>query len=181
MVASFLSISSHTPSRIKKPTNALEITESNNMEAFQRELSRHIKQYDAIQGNEWKNITNHIISQYQKIDSPPFQTGFNFRITAGPKLQTKYAWLCTLLKRTNITHHYPISRNLWPIPETRNNHELNTMPMQEKQWCISDTPWGGGKGMTNTKQWASALANTTPRSISTATTAERSTVSYCMT
>jgi hypothetical protein len=28
-----------------------EITESNNLEAFQRELSCHIKQYDAIQGN----------------------------------------------------------------------------------------------------------------------------------
>jgi hypothetical protein len=30
----------------------LEITESNNMEGFQRELRRHIKQYDAIQGSE---------------------------------------------------------------------------------------------------------------------------------
>jgi hypothetical protein len=29
----------------------LEITESNNMEGFQQELRRHIKQYDAIQGN----------------------------------------------------------------------------------------------------------------------------------
>jgi hypothetical protein len=36
----------------------LEITESNNMEGFQRELSRHIKQYDAIQGNEWKSLTH---------------------------------------------------------------------------------------------------------------------------
>jgi hypothetical protein len=49
----------------------LEITESNNMEGFQRELLRHIKQYDAIQGSKWKKITNHIIRQYQKIDSPP--------------------------------------------------------------------------------------------------------------
>jgi hypothetical protein len=49
----------------------LEITESNNMEGFQRELRRHIKQYDAIQGSEWKKITNQIIRQYQKIDSPP--------------------------------------------------------------------------------------------------------------
>jgi hypothetical protein len=38
----------------------LEITESNNMESFTRELRRHIKQYDAIQGSEWNNITNHI-------------------------------------------------------------------------------------------------------------------------
>jgi hypothetical protein len=75
----------------------LKITESNNMEAFQRELSQHITQYDAIQGNEWKKINNHIISQYHKINSPPFQTGFNIRILAGPKQQTKYAWLCALL------------------------------------------------------------------------------------
>jgi hypothetical protein len=38
-----------------------EITESNIMESFTRELRRHIKQYDAIQGSEWKKITNHII------------------------------------------------------------------------------------------------------------------------
>jgi hypothetical protein len=49
----------------------LEITESNNMEGSQRELGRHIKQYDAIQGSVWKKITNHIIRQYQKIDTPP--------------------------------------------------------------------------------------------------------------
>jgi hypothetical protein len=61
----------------------LEITESNNMESFTRELRRHIKQYDAIQGNEWKKITNHIIRQYQKIDSPPFNTGFNMIIVRG--------------------------------------------------------------------------------------------------
>jgi hypothetical protein len=30
----------------------LEITESNNIEVFQRELQRQIKQYDAIQGSE---------------------------------------------------------------------------------------------------------------------------------
>jgi hypothetical protein len=43
----------------------LEITESNNMESFTRELRRHIKQYDAIQGSKWKKITNHIIRKYQ--------------------------------------------------------------------------------------------------------------------
>jgi hypothetical protein len=69
----------------------LEITESNNMEGFQRELRRHIKQYDAIQVSEWKKITNHIIRQYQKIGSPPFNTGFNMLIVMGPaKTQTKY-------------------------------------------------------------------------------------------
>jgi hypothetical protein len=62
----------------------LEITESNNMEGFQRELRRHIKQYDVIQGSEWKKITNHIIKQYHKIDSPPFNTGFNMLVVTGP-------------------------------------------------------------------------------------------------
>jgi hypothetical protein len=49
----------------------LEITESNNMEGFQGELRRHVQQYDVIQGSEWKKITNHIIRQYHKINSPP--------------------------------------------------------------------------------------------------------------
>jgi hypothetical protein len=74
----------------------LKTTESNNMKAFQRELISHIKRYDAIQGNEWKEITTHIISHYHKIDSPPFQTGFNIII-----------WLCTLLEWTNTTQHDP--------------------------------------------------------------------------
>jgi hypothetical protein len=111
----------------------LEITQSNNIEAFQRELSHHIKKYDVIQGNKWKNITNHIISQYQKIDSPPFQTGFNIITLAGPKQQTKYAWLCTLLEWTSTTRHYLTSCNLWHRTETRNNQERNTIAMHKKQ------------------------------------------------
>jgi hypothetical protein len=35
----------------------LETTKSNNMESFTRELRRHIKQYDAIQGSEWYHQT----------------------------------------------------------------------------------------------------------------------------
>jgi hypothetical protein len=66
----------------------LEMTESNNMEGFQRELRRHIKKYDAIQGSEWKKITNHIIRQYQKTDSPPFNTGFNMLVITGPAKDT---------------------------------------------------------------------------------------------
>jgi hypothetical protein len=113
----------------------LEISESNNMEGFQRELRRHIKQYDAIQESEWKNITNHIIRQYHKIDSPPFHMGFNMQVVTGPtKAQTKYGWLCTLLEWTNITRHYLITHNLWSKPETNNNQELNTMPMYENKW-----------------------------------------------
>jgi hypothetical protein len=68
----------------------LEITESNHMESFQRELQRHTIQYEAIQGMEWKKITNHIIKQYQKINSPPFYTGFKMIVAKGPSThQTK--------------------------------------------------------------------------------------------
>jgi hypothetical protein len=76
----------------------LEITESNNMEGFTRELRRHIKKIDAIHRSEWKKITNHIIKQYHKIDSPPFNTGFNMIVVQGPSTtDTKYGWLCILL------------------------------------------------------------------------------------
>jgi hypothetical protein len=93
----------------------LEINKSNNMEGFTRELRRHIKQYDAIQGSEWKKITNHIIKQYQKIDSPPFNTVFNMIVVQGPSTtDTKYGWLCILLKWTNSTRHDLITHNLWP-------------------------------------------------------------------
>jgi hypothetical protein len=110
----------------------LEITESNNMEGFQRELSRHIKQYDSIQVNAWKKITTHLICQYHKINSPPFQTGFNIRVLAGPKQKTKYELICTLFEWTSSTCHDLIASNLWPKPETSNNHEINTMPVHEK-------------------------------------------------
>jgi hypothetical protein len=103
------------------------------MEGFTRELRRHIKQYDAIQGSEWKKITNHIIKQYQKIDSPPFNTGFNMIVVQGPSTtDTKYGWLCILLEWTNSTRHDLITRNLWPKPEITTNQELNTMPMHDK-------------------------------------------------
>jgi hypothetical protein len=72
------------------------------MEAFRRELSRHIKQYDAIQGNKLKNITHHIINKYRKIDEPAFQTGFNIRILAGPKQQYKFA--CAHSSNGQTTH-----------------------------------------------------------------------------
>jgi hypothetical protein len=71
----------------------------------------------------------------------------------------------------NTTRHDLISHKLWPRPETRNKQEINTIPMHKKQW-------GGSKVMTNIKTWASESAKTTPRSMSTATTAERSIISY---
>jgi hypothetical protein len=87
------------------------------MESFTRELRRHIKQNDTIQGSEWKKITNHIIRQYQKIYSPPFNTGFNMIIVWVPSTTyTKYGWICILLEWTNSTHHDLITRNLWPKP-----------------------------------------------------------------
>jgi hypothetical protein len=152
----------------------LEITESNNMEGFQRELQRHIKQYDAIQGSEWKNITNHIISQYQKTDSPPFNTGFNMLVVTGPaKTHTKYGWICALLEWTNTTHHDTITRNLWPKPETTTSQELKTMPMHDKQWVTYGNSWKSQATTAKSKTWAdSSTKLTTSRSISTATTAD---------
>jgi hypothetical protein len=128
-----------------------------------------------------KKITNHIIRQYLKIDELEFQTGFNIGVLAGPRQHTKFAWLCTLLEWTNITHHDLISHNLWPRPEIINNQDLNTMRMHERKLGGNDKQWGGNKVMTNTKEWASASAKTTMRSISTATTAERSIISYDIT
>jgi hypothetical protein len=158
----------------------LEITESNNMESFTRELRRHIKQYDAISGSEWKKITYHIIRQYQKIDSQPFSTGFNMIIAQGPSaLDTKYGWLCILLDLTNSTRHDLITRNLWPKTEITTNQELSTMPMHYKLWGTELNSWKTHGTAAKSKTWAESSAKlTTPRSISTAATMDRSTISY---
>jgi hypothetical protein len=158
----------------------LEMTESNNMAGFQRELQRHIKQYDAIQGSEWKKITNHIIRQYHKIDSSPFNTRFNMLVVTGSaKTQTKYGWLCTLLKWTNTTRHDLSSRNIWPKPGIDTNQELNTMSMHDKQWGTEGNSWKSIRTTAKTQPWPdSSTKQTRPRSISTATTADISNSSY---
>jgi hypothetical protein len=158
----------------------LEITESNNMEGFTRELQIHIKQYDANQESEWNKITNHIIKQYQKIDSPPFNTGFNMLGVTGPSpTHTKYGWLCILLKWTNITRHDLITHNLWPKPETATSQDLNTMPMHGKQWGTNVNSWKSQGTTAKSKTWAySSTKLTTPRSIPTAATTDRPTISY---
>jgi hypothetical protein len=148
----------------------LEITESNNMDGFQRELRIHINQYDAIQGRKWKKKPNHIIKKYQKIDSPPFNTGFNMLIVTGlPTTQTKYGWLCVLLEWTNGTRHDLITNNLWPKPEITTSQELNTMPMHDKQWGTDTNSWKSQGTTAKSKTWSdSSTKLTTPRSISTA-------------
>jgi hypothetical protein len=158
----------------------LEITESNNMESCTREIRRHIKQYDVISGSEWKKITNHIIRQYQKIDSQPFDTGFYMIIVEGPSASnTKYGWLCILLDWTNNTRHDLITRNLWPKTEITTNQELNTMHMHDKPWGTELNSWISQGKATTSKSWTEASAKlTTPRSISTATTIDRSTISH---
>jgi hypothetical protein len=104
------------------------------MESFQRELRRHTIQYEAIQGTEWKKITNHIIKQYQKIDPPPFYTGFNMIVVDGPSAnQKKYEWIIKLVTWTTANRHDLLSRNLWPKPEIKTGQELNTMPMHANQ------------------------------------------------
>jgi hypothetical protein len=150
------------------------------MESFTKELRRHIKQYDAIQGSEWKKITNHIIRKYQKIDSPPFNTGFNMIIVWGPSTaDTKYGWLCILLDWTNRKRHDLITRNLWPKPEITTNQELNTMPMHDNQWGTDLNSWKSHGTAAKSKTWAeSSTKLTTPRPISTAETMDQSTISY---
>jgi hypothetical protein len=133
-----------------------------------------------IQGNEWKKITNHIISQYHNIDSPPFQMGFNMQVVSGStKVQTKYGWLCTLLEWTNITRHDLITCNPWPKPEMNNNQELNTMIMHEIKWGTENNSWGTTKDTAKARPWPdSSTKQTIPTSISTATTVDRSNISY---
>jgi hypothetical protein len=106
--------------------------------------------------------------------------GFNMQVVTGPtKVQTKYSWLCTLLEWKNITRHDQITRNLWPKPETNNNQELNTMPMHENKWATESNYWSTTKDTAKAKPWPdSSTKQTTPRSISTATTADRSNISY---
>jgi hypothetical protein len=139
-----------------------------------------MKQYDAVQGSEWKKITNHIIRQYEKIDSQPFNTGFNIIIVRGPSASdTKYGWLCILLDWTNSTRHDLITYNFWPKPEIKTNQELKTMPMHDKPRGTELKSWES-HGMTEkSKTWAESSAKlTTLRSISTAATMDRSTTSY---
>jgi hypothetical protein len=105
-----------------------------------------------------KNITNHIIRQYHKFDSPPFQTGFNMQVLTGTtKAQTKYGLLCTLLEWTHITRHDLITHNIWHIPETNNNQELNIMPMpmpmHEHKLAIERNYWNTTKDTSKAKHW----------------------------
>jgi hypothetical protein len=102
------------------------------------------------------------------------------QVVKGPaKTQTKYGWLCTILECTNITRHNLITRNLWPKPETTNNQELNTIPMHDRQWGTERNSWNTTQNTGKAKTWQdSSTKQTTPRSISTATTADRSNISY---
>jgi hypothetical protein len=158
----------------------LEILESNNMESFTREIQRHIKQYDAISGSKWKKITSHIIRHNQKIDSQPFNTGFNVIIVKGPSASdTKYGWLYILLDWTNSKCHDLITHNLWPKPEIATNQELKTMPIHDKPWGTKLNSWRSQGTAAKSKTWAESSAKlTTPRSISTAAIMDRSAVSY---
>jgi hypothetical protein len=101
-------------------------------------------------------------------------------IVRGPSTRyTKYGWLCILLDWTNSTRHYLITRNLWPKPEITINQELNTRPMHDKPWGTELNSWKSHGTAATSKTWAESSAKlTTPRSISTAATMDRSTISY---
>jgi hypothetical protein len=112
----------------------LDITLSNLMESFQRDLVCHLKQYKMMQGTKWKNIVTCIIKQYRKIDKPAFQTSLNTRILTGSMKQTNYTWLTTLIRWTNDTRQDLRSRNLYPKLEVADNHEINTVHMHQNTW-----------------------------------------------
>jgi hypothetical protein len=87
--------------------------------------------------------------------------------------------LCILLDWTNSTCHDLITRNLWPKPEITTNQELNTMPMHEKPWGTELNLWKSHGTAEKSKTWAeSSTKLTTPRSIYTAATMDRSIISY---
>jgi hypothetical protein len=99
-------------------------------------------------------------------------------IVQGPSTTyTKYGWLCILLE-SNTTRHDLIKHNLWTKPEITTNQELNTMPMHDKQWSTDVNSWKSHGTTTKSKTWAdSSTKLTTPRSISTAATTDRPTIS----
>jgi hypothetical protein len=101
-------------------------------------------------------------------------------IVKGPSSSdTKYGWLYILLDWTNSTRHDIITRNLWPKPEIATNQELNTMPMHDKPWGTELNSWRSQGTAATSKTWAESSAKlTTPRSISTVATMDRSAVSY---
>jgi hypothetical protein len=91
------------------------------MESFTRDLSRHIKQYDAIQGSEWKKTTNHIIKQYQKIDSPPIQHGIQHDHRTG-SINNRHQIRMALHPALMDQHHTPRSHHTQSLAQTRNHN-----------------------------------------------------------
>jgi hypothetical protein len=84
----------------------LEITESNNMESFTRELRRHIKQYDAIQGREWKKITNHIHQTIPEDRFPSIQYRIQHDHRTGSINNRHQIWMALHPPRLD-QHHMP--------------------------------------------------------------------------
>jgi hypothetical protein len=111
---------------------------------------------------------------------PSFQMVSNMQVVTGTtKAQTKYGWLCTILEWTNTTRHDLITRNLWPKTERTTSQDLNTMPMHDRQWDTDINSWSTTKNTAKVKTWPySSTKQKPPRSISTATTADQSNISY---
>jgi hypothetical protein len=93
--------------------------------------------------------------------------------------QTKYEWIILLLTWTTASRHELLSRNLWPKPEIKTGQELNTMPIHDNQWGTETNTWRSHGPSDKKKSWTGSSPKlATPRSISTAATAERPTISY---
>jgi hypothetical protein len=90
------------------------------MKGFTRELCRHITQYDAIQGSEWKKITNHIIKQYQKVD-PPIQHGIQHDRRTG-SINNIHQIRMALHPPRMDQQHTPRSHHTQSLAQTRNHN-----------------------------------------------------------
>jgi hypothetical protein len=101
-------------------------------------------------------------------------------VVNGPSAnQTKYEWIIMLIKWTTTSRHDLLSHNLLPKPEIKTGQELNTMPMHDNKWGTETNTWKSHGPSDKTKSWTgSSQRLTPPRSISTAATAERPTISY---
>jgi hypothetical protein len=114
-------IISNTTQIIRDYVMEQNITQSNSMESYQRDILHHQKKYSSIQGIEWKTIINNIITQYWKIKEPAsFQTGVVNKILSRSKNQSFYKWIFNMIKCTIDTRQDFMSRNIWSTPESAN-------------------------------------------------------------
>jgi hypothetical protein len=95
------------------------------------DLLKQLKAYKKIKVTELKKIIATIITQYRKINEPPFQTGLNTRTLVGPTVHHYHKWLLEIIRWTLETKQDHISRNLWPKIKVPEDVEMTTMSMHQ--------------------------------------------------